>query len=90
MSKVYTKWSTMSRENMPRKEPARRLRISEELCRRLEERKTHLRRQEDLSPFVEWILALYLDGLLIESGEVKEVHATRVRRVHVGEQRKTA
>lgn len=60
---------------MPRKELARRLYLSDSIAKDLELEMKKLLRDEDLSPFVEWICRLWI------AGQRGEIRATRVKEI---------
>lgn len=71
---------------MPRKEPARRAYIAESICKDLELEMSKLLRDEDLSPFIEWICRLWIAG---QRGEIRATRVKEIRDERDDRQRKT-
>jgi hypothetical protein len=74
-----------------RREPSRRIRIFERTCEALEKRMAELHRDhEDISPFVEWVLKMYLSGEINNTGQMGPAQRVTVDRIESDARRKTA
>jgi len=70
---------------------SRRIRIFERTCQAIEKRMAELHRDhEDISPFVEWVLKMYLSGEFRSADQAAPAHTVTLERIDRESKRKTA
>jgi len=74
-----------------RKAASRRVRLLESTCQALEKRMAEMYRDhEDISPFVEWVLKIYLNGGFESNAPAEPARTVTLERIERDSKRKTA